>query len=64
MVMLLTFETIISKPVTFETIISKPVENDSLGSTCTFFNWTKCKKPKKNQVKYVFSSKSSAEIVV
>lgn len=50
--------------LTFETVLSKPVENDSLGSTCTFFNWTKCKKLKKNQVKYIFSNEYSAGIMV
>ena len=38
--------------LTLDTILSKPTENDASGSTCTFFNWTKCKK--KNKVKSIF----------
>ena len=40
--------------LTLDAILSKPVENDATGSTCTFFNWTKCKKQNKNKVKRMF----------
>ena len=40
--------------LTLETILSKPMEKDTTGSTCTFFNWIKCKKQNKNTVKYLF----------
>lgn len=40
--------------LTLETILSKPMEKDAIGSTCTFFNWIKCKNQNKITVKHLF----------
>lgn len=50
--------------LTLGTILSKPMEKDATGSTCTFFNWTKCKKQNKNTVKYLFFNQCMSSSIV